>query len=255
MAAYSEHHEVEFAMRQNSRIRLSLAAGVAAVAFIALPLGFDASTLSIDMTQAIAGNANGHDKDHGNGNAEGHDTIASNGNSHGSTASKLGALNAAHASETALMHANPNSRVGKIAAYKEAEIEAQALQAEAEALAEAAATADQAISDANQALTDAQQALADAQALNADAELANDVPQDQVDALSQAVADAETDLAAAEQAAEGADAAAAEAQAAADAAQDEADSALVNAANKDITDEEGNVLSDVRDTVNDLLGL
>ena len=37
----------------------------------------------------------------------------------GSTASKLGALNAAHASPNALAHASPNSRVGKIAAYKD----------------------------------------------------------------------------------------------------------------------------------------
>ena len=37
----------------------------------------------------------------------------------GSTASTLGALNAAHASPNALAHASPNSRVGKIAAYKD----------------------------------------------------------------------------------------------------------------------------------------
>ena len=41
----------------------------------------------------------------------------------------------------------------------------------------------------------------------------------------------------------------------AQAAQDEADAALVNAANKDITDDDGNVFSDVRDAVNDLLGI
>jgi hypothetical protein len=34
--------------------------------------------------------------------------------------SQLGNLNAAHASPTALSHANPNSMVGKIAAYKAA---------------------------------------------------------------------------------------------------------------------------------------
>jgi hypothetical protein len=47
----------------------------------------------------------------------------------------------------------------------------------------------------------------------------------------------------------------ADVQAAADAAQDDADAALVNAANKDITDDEGNVFTDVRDAVNDLLGI
>jgi len=38
----------------------------------------------------------------------------------GSTASALGALNAAHASPNALARASANSRVGKIAAYKDA---------------------------------------------------------------------------------------------------------------------------------------
>ena len=39
-------------------------------------------------------------------------------NSQGSVSSQLGDLNAAHASKTALSHANPHSMVGKIAAYK-----------------------------------------------------------------------------------------------------------------------------------------
>ena len=39
---------------------------------------------------------------------------------HGATASKLGALNAAHASANALANASPNSRVGRIAAYGDA---------------------------------------------------------------------------------------------------------------------------------------
>ena len=41
-------------------------------------------------------------------------------NSQGSVSSQLGNLNAAHASKTALSHANPHSMVGKIAAYKAA---------------------------------------------------------------------------------------------------------------------------------------
>ena len=36
------------------------------------------------------------------------------------TPSELGALNAAHASPQALAHASPNSRVGRIAAYRDA---------------------------------------------------------------------------------------------------------------------------------------
>jgi hypothetical protein len=37
---------------------------------------------------------------------------------HSSQAAQLGALNAAHASQTALAHAAPNSRVGLIASYR-----------------------------------------------------------------------------------------------------------------------------------------
>jgi hypothetical protein len=189
----------------------------------AMPLDFDGS--AIGPVQAWAGNAYGHDKDHGNGNANGHDKAA--GENHGSSASKLGALNAAHASDTALAHANPNSRVGKIAAYKEAELAAKAAAADAAA--------------ADQAVADAQAALDGALAANADDDPLNDVDQVTIDGLTQDVADAQA-------AAETVDATAA-------AAQDEADAALVNASNKDITDDEGNVLTDVRDAVNDLLGI
>jgi hypothetical protein len=145
----------------------------------------------------------------------------------GSTASKLGALNAAHASDTALANAAPNSRVGKIAAYKEAEIAAKAAEADAAA--------------ADQVVADAQEAPDSALAANADGDPLNDVDQATIDGLTQVVADVEAD--------------AATADASAQAAQDEADAALVNATNKDITDDDGNVLTDVRDAVNDLLGI
>ena len=118
--------------------------------------------------------------------------VCSFGDASANHSTALGALNAAHASDTALANASPNSRVGKIAAYKEAELAAKA------------ATADAAAAD---------QKVADAQA------------------------------------------AAATADATVQAAQDEADAALVNAANKDITDDSGNVLTDVRDAVNHLLGI
>jgi len=49
--------------------------------------------------------------------------------------------------------------------------------------------------------------------------------------------------------------AASTADATAQAAQQDADAALVNASNKDITDGSGNVLSSVRDAVNNLLGI
>jgi hypothetical protein len=204
-------------MRSTHRLPLLLSAGFAGVLLAALPFGFDGASFEPVATQAWAGGENGNG--HGNGNANGHDKEKKE--NHGSTASKLGALNAAHASDTALANASPNSRVGKIAAYKEAELAAKD-----------AANADQAV-------VDAQAALDAALALNDDDIAENDVPQETIDGLTQAVTDAqaladETD--------------AGELQAAADAA-------LVDAANKDITDDEGNVFTDVRDAVNDLLGI
>jgi hypothetical protein len=59
----------------------------------------------------------------GNGNGGGNGASANKGpddsasSSHGALASSLGALNAAHASTTALDSAAPNSRVGRIATY------------------------------------------------------------------------------------------------------------------------------------------
>jgi hypothetical protein len=214
-------------MRSTHRFPLLLSAGIAGLLVAALPLGFDSAGFSPVVAQAWAGgeNGNGHGNGHGNGNANGHDKVA--GENHGSTASKLGALNAAHASDTALANASPNSRVGKIAAYKEAELAAKAAEADAAA--------------ADQAVADAQAALDAAIAANTDDDPLNDVDQATIDGLTQDVADAE--------------AAAATADADVQAAKDEADAALVDAANKDITDDDGNVFADVRDAVNDLLGI
>ena len=218
-------------MRSTHRLQWLLSAGIAGLLVTALPLGFDASTFSPVAAEAWAGNGNGNGNgngkggDHGKGNANGHDKAKHE--NHGSESSKLGALNAAHASETALANASPNSRVGKIAAYKEAELAAKTAAADAAA--------------ADQAVADAQADLDAAIAANADDDPLNDVDQETLDGLSQDVADAE--------------AAAAETDAVAQAAQDEADAALVNAANKDITDENGDVFADVRDAVNDLLGI
>jgi len=51
----------------------------------------------------------------------------------GSIASALGALNAAHANENALANASPNSRVGRIAAYRDEVLNGQAAEEELEA--------------------------------------------------------------------------------------------------------------------------
>src|SRR5215470_12778943 len=134
-------------MRSTHRLPLLLSAGIAGLMLAALPLSFDGSTLSPVASQAWAGNGNGN----GHGNANGHDKQAEHGNSQGADsdddadASDLGALNAAHASPQALAHANPKSRVGRIAAYKEAELAAKAAAADA-------ATADQAVADAQTAV-------------------------------------------------------------------------------------------------------
>jgi hypothetical protein len=218
-------------MRSTTRFNLLLTAGMAGLLLTAMPVGFDGATFSPVASQAWAGNGNGNgggNGNNGNGNANGHDkTDKDHKANHGAEASSLGALNAAHASETALANASPNSRVGKIAAYKEAELAAKTAAADAAA--------------ADQAVADAQAELDAALAANADDDPLNDVDQETIDGLSQAVADAE--------------AAAATADADAQAAQDAADAALVDAANKDITDDEGNVFADVRDAVNDLLGI
>ncbi|MGH6960944.1 MAG: hypothetical protein ACREE7_10705, partial [Dongiaceae bacterium] len=136
-------------MRSSQRLQLLLSAGLAGLLLTALPVGFDGSTFGLTPIQAWAGNGQG--KGHANGHADAH----GQNDSHGAVASSLGALNAAHASETALAHASPNSRVGKIAAYKAAALAAQAAdQAVADAQADLDA-ANQAVADDTQALTDA----------------------------------------------------------------------------------------------------
>jgi hypothetical protein len=72
--------------------------------------------------------------------------------SHGAIASRLKGLNAAHASLTAMAHANPNSRVGRIATFREGLITYNADQAAYEA---ALLQYDADNAAANQALADA----------------------------------------------------------------------------------------------------
>ena len=203
-------------MRSIHRPPLLLYAGIAGLMLAAMPLGFDGSNFG--PAQAWAGNANGHGQagGHGNANANGHDN-------HGSTAAGGGAANAAHASDSALANASPNSRVGKIAALNEAKLETHA----------AASYAEAAINEAQTALN---QTVADAQAdgtVTAEEKAAIDAAQDNLDVVT---AGNEPIIAAAEQ------------------AQAEADAALADAASKGTSDEDGNVLTDIRDAVNSLLG-
>lgn len=66
----------------------------------------------------------------GNGNGKGGGNSSGAGNQ-GQKASAMGALNASHASANAFAHASPNSRVGRIAAYKAANEIAAATDADA----------------------------------------------------------------------------------------------------------------------------
>src|SRR5215470_18678241 len=99
-------------MRSTHRLPLLLSAGVAGLLLTALPFGFDGATVSPVATEAWAGAENGH----GHGDANGHgkqaeksqDADSADGDPEDADASDLGALNAAHASATALAHASPN---------------------------------------------------------------------------------------------------------------------------------------------------
>lgn len=101
-----------------------------------------------------AGRGEGHGKGRGRGHAqggpEGSHTAHGHGNAskHGVSASTLGSLNAAHASETARAHAAPNSAVGAIAAFANA-VESEELSDEQRIEAAAQALA----SKANKAIT------------------------------------------------------------------------------------------------------
>ena len=203
-------------MRSTHHLHLFLSAGIAGLMLAASPLGFDGSTFGPAQAWADNGNGHGQDGGHGNANANGHEN-------HGSTTAGGGAVNTAHASDTALANASPNSRVGTIAALNEARLAAQT----------AASYAEAAINEAQTALN---QTVADAQAdgtVTAEEQAAIDAAQDNLDVVT---AGNEPIIAAAEQ------------------AQAEADAALADAASKGTTDEDGNVLTDIRDAVNSLLG-
>src|SRR5215475_5581127 len=165
------------------RISTLLVASALTLGLAALPIGFG-QDLAPHLSAAFAGNGhgNGHGdgngNGHGNGNANGHandnsgDSDASDGSASAGTgadgdddasASELGALNAAHASPQALAHASPNSRVGKIAAYKNAALAAQ--------------PADQAVADAQSAVDTATKAVDDATAALAAANTTGDPAQ------------------------------------------------------------------------------
>ena len=114
---------------------------IAALAFAFLPVTLDGRSLLLAPQAALAmgGGGGGHEgggheggggdrggSDHGSDRSadrgdhgldrDGGHSVSQSG--HGATASTLGSLNAAHASDTALAHASSHSRVGELATYK-----------------------------------------------------------------------------------------------------------------------------------------
>ena len=118
-------------MIATSRVVRNGAVAFTVVAALGIAPILTAGNIGGDQAFAHPGNGNGNGGGNGNGNGggNGHAAVgasagvgASEGPSghEGSLASMLGGLNAAHASKTALSHANPRSRVGRIAAYSKA---------------------------------------------------------------------------------------------------------------------------------------
>ena len=87
----------------------------------------------------------------------------------------LGRLNAAHASENALLHASPNSVVGKLAQYKAAVLESNALIEEANALDPEDPDYQAKLDDINDELDHLSQVEADALASAANKEVTDEV--------------------------------------------------------------------------------
>jgi hypothetical protein len=114
--------------------------GSLALVFVLAPITFDLTTTLLAPQSAFAKGGNGNSSSanadtsadteatghgHGKGRGLGHATHAdetetASGHTKGSTSSKLGRLNAAHASPTARSNAAPHSAVGRIATYEEA---------------------------------------------------------------------------------------------------------------------------------------
>ena len=120
----------------------------------------------------------------------------------GVSASELGALNAAHASPNALKNASPNSRVGRIAAYRDAVLDGRELQAELDEKQARLDEFEEPLNDAVVAVRDAEDAVTELE----EAVVDDPTLQDQLDAAvldleaaRQAEADLRADLAANEE--------------------------------------------------------
>jgi hypothetical protein len=160
---------------------------------LALTASVGVASMYVSADQAIAknnnNNGNGNSGNNGNGNNGNANKAPKSEKSNGNSAADLGALNAAHASPNALLHANPNSRVGRIAVFRDAVLatgEIAADRDEAQAVLDLLPVPTRPSSDVQAELDLAEIALADADLLVAD--LADNDPFDQV-AYDQAVVD------------------------------------------------------------------
>ncbi len=229
------------------RLLLAGSTGLFALAITATPARIQTESWAFELSEAMAksdragganagGNGRGRDGNNGGANNGGanHDGAKGNPPDHANIASRLGSLNAAHASPTALENASANSNVGRIAAYKAARIAADE--------AQDAAAAAQANADALQGVADGLQAVADAARTAADEDPNNQDLQDAAEAAQAAADEAQATADEAQSAADTAQDAADDAEAESDAALDEA------AINREVTDE-------VETAVRSLLGI
>ena len=166
---------------------LTITLSLAAIGLTPIPAGLFDSLVDFDQAQA-KGNGGGNGAGNGGGNGGGKPDKPNKGgksdkakkpsSGNGALASELKGLNAYHASNTAFSNAAPNSRVGRLAAYREAAL--------------AAAGAQDAIDEAQTNLDAANQALADANAA-LDEAIAAGAPQEDIDLLQDAADQAALD--------------------------------------------------------------
>ena len=154
-------------------------------------ISISAMTLSPQMALAKNTNNSGNGNNGNHGNSGSAHVAQPKKSESGDHPSDLGALNAAHASPNALLHANPNSRVGRIAVFRDAVLATGEIEADRDAAQAALALLPlpRPSSDVQDDLDLAEIALGAANFAVAD--LADDVPIDQV-ALDLAVADRDT---------------------------------------------------------------
>lgn len=81
---------------------------------------FAIMALAMALVSSPASAGNGYGRDNNPGKANGHAEGGHSSNGNGALASAMGSLNAAHASDNGLAHADAKSRVGMLAAYMDA---------------------------------------------------------------------------------------------------------------------------------------